>query len=523
MKTFFRNIIIALSVPALLLVQGCSDFLDKEPVTDYDSGIILTTTDGMEALLTGMYDLLAGRYYYGSHMYLYEAAKGPDFFTRNVSGGSSYNYETRYTESSILNGNAKNSWLQIYSLIRNATLLIENIDDVPATDTDIHRRIKGEAYALRGLAYFDLMRLFAYPPIFSCTWGGKYNEQFKWGVPIIKDVETGTNIFDYEIRRETADDTYAYILDQFGKAALLLGEKATGRGRMNPAAVKALTMRALLYMEKWDEVITLGEEWIAQYEGQYSMLSWESYPENYHMPFNSESVWELGYSESDNLGSNALNYWVRKPTYELPGNELDGKVSQNVGYAKLALSWGHTNNGLNFLTNYTNDVRQYLICELGIENHPDYKGVRRYVGTKFHYVHNIPMVRLPEIYLSLAEAYFNVGDTGMAADYTTRVSLPRRKAAASITSAANVLNERRREFILEGHTYWDYFRTARNLTNRQIIENSTTATISFGSPSGRSYRVVYPIPLAEMNANPAIRDQQNPGYDPWVFGTEENS
>ncbi len=517
MKTIRIYMLLAL----LFCTCACSDFLDKEPVDDYDSEQILTTTDGMEALLTGLYDILSGRYYYGSHMYLYEAAKGPDFFTRNVSGGSSYNYETRYSESSLLNGNAKASWLAIYSLIRNATLLIDNIDEVPTSDTETHRLIKGQAYALRGLAYFDLMRLFAYPPIFSCTWGSRYDERFKWGVPIIRDVETGSDIFDYEIRRETADATYGYIIEQFEKASSLLGSRPTGRGLINPAAVKALRMRVLLYMEKWSDVITLGEEWITEYDGQYSMLSAESYPENYYAAHNSESIWELDYSTSDNLGSNSLNYWVRKPTYQMPGDERDGTVSQNVGYAKLALSWGHTNNGLDFLTNYANDVRQYLICELGIENLPDYRGIRKYVGDPFHYVHNIPMVRLPEIYLTLAEAYYMTGDTGMATEYTSRVSEPRRKAAASITSVNNILNERRREFILEGHTYWDYFRTGRNLTNRQIIENSTVATISFGSPSGRSYRVVYPIPLAEMNANPAIRDQQNPGYDPWVFGTEE--
>lgn len=517
-----KTIRIYLLLSLLLCTCACSDFLDKEPVEDYESKQILTSDDGLEALLTGLYDIMSGRYYYGEHMYLYEAAKGPDFFTRNVSGGSSYNYETRYAESSLTNSNAKTSWLTIYSLIRNATLLIENIDEVPTSETAIHRNMKGQAYALRGLAYFDLMRLFAYPPAYSCTWGSRYDERFKWGVPIIRDVETGTNIFDYEIRRETADDTYAYILEQLEKASLLLGSSDVERGRVNPAAVKALRMRVLLYMERWNDVITLGEEWMSEYDALYSMIPGESYAENYYKAHNSESIWELDYSASDNLGSNSLNYWVRKPTYQLPGDERDGTVSQNVGYAKLALSWGHSNRGLDFLMNYSKDVRQYLICELGIANHPDYKGVRRYVGDPFHYVHNIPIVRLPEIYLTLAEAYYMTDDTGMAAEYTTRVSLPRRFAAASITSVSNILNERRREFILEGHTYWDYFRTGRNLTNRQIIENITTSTISFGSPSGRSYRVVYPIPLAEMNANPAIRDQQNPGYDPWVFGIEED-
>ncbi len=154
-----------------------------------------------------------------------------------------------------------------------------------------------------------------------------------------------------------------------------------------------------------------------------------------------------------------------------PGSERDGKVSQNVGYAKLGLTWGGTFNGINFLENYSNDIRRYLICELGIENHPEYRGIRRYVGDPVHSIHNVPVVRLPEVYLSLAEGYYMVGDTPKATEYTTRISQPRRKAAASISSATSILNERRREFILEGHTYWDHFRTARNMTGRQIIES----------------------------------------------------
>ena len=87
----------------------------------------------------------------------------------------------------------------------------------------------------------------------------------------------------------------------------------------------------------------------------------------------------------------------------------------------------------------------------------------------------------------------------------------------------DILDESRREFILEGHTYWDFFRNGRNITGRPIIESiGSSATISFGSPSGMSYRVVYPIPLSELNANPAIRDQQNPGYAPWKPGVEDD-
>jgi hypothetical protein len=159
---------------------------------------------------------------------------------------------------------------------------------------------------------------------------------------------------------------------------------------------------------------------------------------------------------------------------------------------------------------------------MGIEGLPEYRTIRKYVGDPFHFVHNIPVIRLPEIYLSIAEAYANTGNMAEASAFTSLVSMPRRKATTNVISVTNVLDERRRELILEGHTFWDYFRTGRNMTGRQIIEASIHSSITFGvlSPN-RSHRVVYALPLSELNANPAIRDQQNPGYAGWTSAIDD--
>ena len=93
----------------------------------------------------------------------------------------------------------------------------------------------------------------------------------------------------------------------------------------------------------------------------------------------------------------------------------------------------------------------------------------------------------------------------------------RRLASEPVTKVEDILDERRRELILEGHTYFDYARNGRTMTDRQIIEGITSnGDIYF--PMRRS---VYPIPLNEMNANSAIRNQQNPGYAAWYLATED--
>jgi len=517
-----KKILCLLLLLTIMLSQSsCDKLLDKAPFTMYEPDDIFTPT-GMNLLLTGAYNLMSRRNYYGNVLILYEAAKGPDFIVRNVSGGLSYYAENRFSHSEQTNGNARLIWHQAYLAIRNLTILLENIDDVRGDPEEL-RRIKGQAYVLRGLCYFDLMRLFAFPPIFSVTTGSRYMDTARWGVPIVNTVEKGTNIFNYEVVRETADSTYKFILEQFKLGEQLLQGRLIPNGYANSAAAKALLIRTYLYLQDWDKVIEEGEEWLARYGSRYKMISYEDYPTTYHTRFNSESVWEFGYTTANNLSSDALNHWVRRPTWNEPGQARDGTVSDNLGYAKLPLTWGHPTRGLDFLNAFPNDIRRHLICEMGIEGFPEYFTIRKYVGDPFHFVHNIPVVRLPEIYLSIAEAYATGrNDMNAATYYTSLVSLPRRLATANVTSATHVLDERRRELILEGHTYFDYFRTARAFTNRQIIESNNQATITFGGITSPHYRAVYPIPLAEMNANPAIRDQQNPGYPKWALAIEED-
>ena len=207
MKTKLSILVLVMQ---LLLLGSCDKFLDKESYTDQEEDV-LTTPAGMEALLSGVYNLYTSPYYYGRAIYGYEAAKGTDFFVRS-SSGNNYERENRYAESTSASGYAESTWRTIYSVIRTATDLLERVDDADLTESEA-RRITGEAKALRALAYFDLMRLFAYAPRFSMPDGAEYNERYKWGVPLILNMDMVNNVYKYKIRRETAEVTYKYIED----------------------------------------------------------------------------------------------------------------------------------------------------------------------------------------------------------------------------------------------------------------------------------------------------------------------
>lgn len=511
--------IFLLFIPILLFIShSCEDFLNKESYTDHEMDI-LKTKEGLNGMLNGIYDLYSDNDYYGRTIYAYEGAKGPDFFVRLSSGGS-FERENRYAESTTSSGSARSSWLKIYSVIRNATTLLEYIHEVPDLSEEEKRTIQGEAVALRGLAYFDLMRLFAYPPLYSIPGQQKYDEKYKWGMPHITDFDMINNIFKYEVRRETAEDTFNYIEKHLIAAQHYLKGLRPKERRINYVAVSALLTRFYIYMNQWEDAIEAGEETLRAANGIYSLIPYDNYKTTYYKSFNTENIWELIYSTSDNLGSNSLNTLVRKPTFNNPGADNDGKVSENIGYAAYGLS----TYAIDVLTSHPNDVRSYLICDLGIAN-KDYKGYRKYVGEQYHYVYNLPVVKLPEVYLSLAEAYLEGRDDIVKAEeYYNYLREARTKTSGFQGNTVDecideVLEERRRELMLEGHTYWDYFRKNREVI-RQLVENSNKSRILF---NGSRSQFVYPIPLQELEANKAIRDQQNNLYESYNQVHKDNN
>ncbi len=497
---------ILIFIALLGLTVACDDVLDKMPYTSVPTEVLFEDIEGANIALTGVYNSLSDADYYGRLMYAFEGSKGPDFYVEDT--GNRFQEENGYRESSTLDAYANDAWDQIYSVVMLCNNILHYIDLIEG-DADEIAEIKGQAYALRALAYFDLMRLFAYPPTFSIPGGDNYNDKYKWGVPLMLSKEDNENAVNNPPARDDAQKCYKQIVADFQSAVINLKGVDNGPYFISERTANALLARVYLYLGEWDNVIAAGEQAL----GKNSMLKYEDFNTKYYIPLNSENLWELGYLSTDNLGSNSLNSLVRNPTIDDPGSPDDGKIADDVGYA----GYGGNIYLRGLLNEVDGDVRQYLICnsELGNET-----GIRKYIGDGNHAVHNIYMVRLPEVYLTLAEAYAEQGaDLTKAEEYMNNVYEARTgfsytAPATSELIVVDILKERRKELVLEGHTFWDHFRRAIPF-NREPEGNvsNDVAYIDYTQP-----QVVYPIPQNEMEANPNIRNQQNPGYAPYVAG-----
>jgi hypothetical protein len=142
-----------------------------------------------------------------------------------------------------------------------------------------------------------------------------------------------------------------------------------------------------------------------------------------------------------------------------------------------------------------------------------------YINNKYSNTSNasdkddIKVLRFADVVLILAEAYANLNDEANALVYLNKVAQKRDPSFTGYTSTgaqlkADIINERRKELAFEGDRYWDLMRL--NLPIANHIKNQIPFT-PFPIDVTNTRRI-FPIPQAEIDVNPNIRSQQNPGY-----------
>lgn len=133
-----------------------------------------------------------------------------------------------------------------YTRIRYCNDLLEKMDDPisSALSASFKKLAKGQAYILRAMQYFDLVRVYG-------------------GVPIVTSVsDNSTTDESIQTPRSTSSECFAQIVSDLDSAAMLLpmtwDDPASQMGRLNAAAAIALKSRVLLtaasplFNKDWD-------------------------------------------------------------------------------------------------------------------------------------------------------------------------------------------------------------------------------------------------------------------------------
>ena len=131
---------------------------------------------------------------------------------------------------------------------------------------------------------------------------------------------------------------------------------------------------------------------------------------------------------------------------------------------------------------------------------------------------NIKIIRLSEIYLIAAEAALHSTKQEAGADAAAgylneiRRRSPRLAPATAATITDDmILDERSKELFGEGQRFFDMMRMGRTIEFNDDFQDIPVS--HRGKTIDRTFeKIVLPISQDEINANPALENQQNPGY-----------
>lgn len=480
-----KKIINSILILGLIVLQGCSeDVLEQRPDHVISENLVLNSVEKLDKLLTGTYNEISRKTYLGRVLYKRAAVKGTDFrFIETTYNPRDYELIAyKYEESSNNSGTCELLWIQSFKAINNLNLIINNIETAEGTAAE-KQEILGEALGLRGMVYFDLARTFAYP------W--KKAGAASQGLPLKLSSE------EIVTERSSLGMTYDQIILDMQSAIDMLEGNSWDQGGtkyLTKTGVKALLARVYLYKEDWGNALKYAKEVISA-RGEDNLMDVNSYV---FEDYNSESLFELSITSQNSLGSNGL------------GAQFDIK---DGGQGDVIA----TQTFVDLLSAYEGDPRAALFEEdkEGTKN-AFVKYVNRSEGGGFS-AHNIPVVRLSEMYLIAAEAAANgAGGDSEASNYLNTL-IEKRTTNFSTNQAIEtgealkerIAEERRRELALEGHGVYDYIRRGKDI-NRPADEHVNTGVdVSNLDIQATDNRTICPIPASEIEASGM---EQTEGY-----------
>jgi hypothetical protein len=462
-----------LAVISTAALTSCSDdFVESEFYQQVQQGP-LNTIEEMDSFVKGQYVSMRNAAYYGCDFLMIGETRSNNMYSDFANGAGYYQTVSSY---SMTAGDTYSSgpYMNMYQVISKANIVINNVPSGQLTWKSsqdpivIEARanyLKGQSYAARALALFDLLRLFGQEYAGGTT-----------GVVV-------PTVFDPQAKqaRSTVAATRAQIEADFDKALTLMGAPTssvhTNRTEINQFTVKALMSKYYLYKGDFAKVRTLVAEIVAS--NRYSVVPAADFSSSFSKANSApNSIFEIAVGSTNDLGTTSI------------ANKLN---LAPAGYGNMKVLPA-------LRTSYApDDIRGSVVSSANV-----------LFGKYVNSFDNIHIIRYEEILLNGAEAELNGGSSAVALTYYNLIQSKRGKANGALPVAGSVAlsdiyTERQKELVGEGFGYWDLLRRNQPITQRSA--NGTAGTVR----NVGNQLLTFPIPRAEINV-PGTQVTPNPGF-----------
>lgn len=464
MKRNIINIYVAVLF-GLLLCTSCDDYLDVKPygrtipkTAEEFSALIHTRLNDID---TGDDDYLVGSAYQNCR---WDAVGGDNFETCLKTSISSLGLQT-YLGNIVGSTTSASYYSTLYEYIRDCNIIIGEMEE-QGEDAD---KLRATAYAMRGAAYYQLLRLFCEAP-------QKDQLANQLGLPIV-------TTFDLEATpvRSTMQETVDLIESDLNKA--IEYHMTDDVYRFTEDVAEGYLARLYFWTCQWDKALTTAQDMIKKY------------------PLLESDAYTAMISEAYGISGNQILKSYRTGSNSNPFESTYSTLNSMPVSTRFLSAFTDEEK--------TTDIRYSLYVN------------KKREATKTFFCG----MRSAEFKLIEAECYYHLGQTANAlksinefralriSDYTylTESNLPTASSKEIIVQDAEgksltplislILRERRKELFLEGDRFFEQKRNGAPEydTYYQGVVYRT-----------KSYMYTFPIPIHDLDINSGL--QQNPGY-----------
>lgn len=501
MRTF---VTVTLAATALLFATtGCDSVVERtEPSTAVSQRTALSNPDAIRGIRASMFD------WFHDNDLSTDWLLGPSALADNTSFRSNQERHQQYNVNSLRAGVGGPAYFEGYNCILDANLLIKGIEE-GALPENVAAKFRAEAYFMRALVQHHLVRAFGYDPDGN---GGVVSPQtgpgqgFDLGI-VLRTEPTTTLERATDKARAPVPAVYEQIVSDLQQAQSIYeglpnDVKENSRFFPSAAAVQALLARVRLYQRDWSAADAAAQNAID--------LAGSTLGSSLADPSEVLAIFD----ETTGNNPEAIFEIDTDPATESPGVNL--AIS-----AYTSIQWG-----AQLPTNSLIDLYEEGDARLDKWYEPCFNEVaeQKFGGcadvndegfelTKYsseqgvsRFADDYPHLRVAEMVLIQAEARLNTDGTGAA---ISRLNDLRAQRNASQLDPANfdfqgaydeILAERRRELVAEGHRFFDLKRLGRD-----IQKPAGRSAVPFSDP-----RILDDIPPGQLDVNEEL--VQNPGY-----------
>ena len=414
-------------------------------------------------------------------------------------------------------------WAGLYNAIANCNFYFKYAPNVKIDKDDeatklLYDRYWAEIQFTRAYYYYRLLDFFC-PPY------NESNKDKKYGLPIVTDYYP-TAHKDVYPSRSTLTETYEFIEKDLSEAYTKLAnyeEKSGDRSNLQPMApylstyaIRALQARLALLKTDYKAAAEYANYIISK--NIFPISARIAYKNMWDKDANNEIIFEpVSTATEPNVGSTG-NYWNQNDEYTswyIPVPELaelgEDKVYDDASDVRYETFVGKRDLRIN----------GQIVKSPTFNKYP---GNPELVNSMYVMLNKSKPFRISEMYLIVAEAEYEQNHPDAANEVLTTIRKNRYRNYTPKTYANEELRnqirkERLRELIGEGFRMSDlrrwgigFTRTVDNYVDYPGLAENTVVAGRGVTYQPNDYRYTWPIPSAEIQVNPHMTGQQNPGY-----------